>query len=96
MQSLSRTSMRRRAIVWMSIASLVVSALATPVVNADDDDDDDDRRRPEPPINIQILGLNDFHGQLEVVPATASSAGRIRRRVVGTLQPTRLYPGRWR
>lgn len=27
--------------------------------------------------SIQILGLNDFHGQLEVVPAAASSAGRI-------------------
>ena len=26
---------------------------------------------------IQILGLNDFHGQLESIPATASSSGRI-------------------
>jgi 5'-nucleotidase len=27
--------------------------------------------------DIQILGLNDFHGQLEAIPATASSSGRI-------------------
>ena len=27
--------------------------------------------------DIQILGLNDFHGQLETIPATASSSGRI-------------------
>jgi 5'-nucleotidase len=29
------------------------------------------------PVDVQILGLNDFHGQLEVVGATASSGGRI-------------------
>ena len=27
--------------------------------------------------SIQILALNDFHGQLEVVPPASSSAGRI-------------------
>jgi 5'-nucleotidase len=30
-----------------------------------------------PPVKVQILGLNDFHGQLQVVAPTASSAGRI-------------------
>ncbi len=29
------------------------------------------------PVEVQILGLNDFHGQLEPVGATASSGGRI-------------------
>jgi 5'-nucleotidase len=35
------------------------------------------------PVDVQILGLNDFHGQLEVVNPTASSSGRI-----GSLQGT--------
>ena len=34
-------------------------------------------KKAKPPVDIQILGLNDFHGQLEVVGATASSGGRI-------------------
>ncbi|MET0910922.1 MAG: metallophosphoesterase, partial [Ilumatobacteraceae bacterium] len=32
---------------------------------------------PKEPVSIQILGLNDFHGQLEVVNPIASSGGRI-------------------
>ena len=39
--------------------------------------------KPKPPVDIQILGLNDFHGQLEVVNPIASSGGRI-----GALQGT--------
>jgi 5'-nucleotidase len=38
---------------------------------------------PRNPVAIQILGLNDFHGQLEAVPATATSGARI-----GALQGT--------
>ena len=34
-------------------------------------------RKPKPPVDIQILSLNDFHGQLEVVNPLASSGGRI-------------------
>jgi 5'-nucleotidase len=33
--------------------------------------------KPKEPVSIQILGLNDFHGQLEVVNPLASSSGRI-------------------
>ena len=40
-------------------------------------------KNPKPPIDIQILGLNDFHGQLEAVPATSTSGARI-----GALQGT--------
>jgi 5'-nucleotidase len=32
---------------------------------------------PRNPVAIQILGLNDFHGQLEAVPATSTSGARI-------------------
>ena len=31
----------------------------------------------KPPIDVQILGLNDFHGMLEAVPATSTSGARI-------------------
>ena len=34
-------------------------------------------KKPKAPVDIQILGLNDYHGQLEVVPPLASSGGRI-------------------
>ena len=41
-------------------------------------------KKAKPPVDIQILGLNDFHGQLEVVGATASSGGRIGAAVGGS------------
>ena len=37
----------------------------------------DKPKPPKEPVSIQILGLNDFHGQLEVVNPIASSGGRI-------------------
>ncbi|MGI8659287.1 MAG: hypothetical protein ACR2K4_11065, partial [Candidatus Limnocylindria bacterium] len=40
-------------------------------------------KNPKPPVDIQILGLNDFHGQLEAVPPTSTSGARI-----GSLQGT--------
>ena len=42
---------------------------------------------PPKPVEIQILGLNDFHGQLEVVNPIASSGGRI-----GSLQGLAVRP----
>jgi 5'-nucleotidase len=50
----------------MAMAMLVT--MSVPTVLANDPDD---------PVEIQILGLNDFHGQLEAVPATATSGARI-------------------
>jgi 5'-nucleotidase len=41
------------------------------------------KNAPKVPVDVQILGLNDFHGQLEVVPPVVSSGGRI-----GALQGT--------
>ena len=44
--------------------------------------------KSQKPVEIQILGLNDFHGQLEAVPATSTSGARI-----GSLQgPTPVPP----
>jgi 5'-nucleotidase len=40
------------------------------------------------PVDIQILGLNDFHGQLEVVPPLLSSGGRIGPVTAGQCNPT--------
>lgn len=40
-------------------------------------------KNTKPPVDIQILGLNDFHGQLEAVAPTSTSGARI-----GSLQGT--------
>lgn len=47
-----------------------------PIASANAPDDGNASNRAKT-TEIQILGLNDFHGQLEVVPPTASSSGRI-------------------
>ena len=56
-------------ILGLALAAL---ALAAPAAWADDDDDDD--RRSKKDVNVQLLGLNDFHGALE--PPTGSG-GRV-------------------
>jgi 5'-nucleotidase len=65
---------RLRRLVATSVAALLVLATIVPTAIA--------KGPPNPPpgrapIDVQILGLNDYHGQLEVVSPTASSAGRI-------------------
>ena len=65
--------LRRASAIGMAIAMLVT--MSVPAVLA---------KKPAPaPVDVQILGLNDFHGQLEVVNPIASSGGRI-----GALQGT--------
>jgi len=66
---------RRLAAIVTSIALLLT--MTAPMALA--------AKPPKPPktVDIQILGLNDFHGQLEVVNPIASSGGRI-----GSLQGT--------
>jgi len=59
---------RRLAAILTSIALLLT--MAVPAVIAKND-------KPAKTTDIQILGLNDFHGQLEVVDPEASSGGRI-------------------
>jgi 5'-nucleotidase len=63
----------------MAIAMLVAMSVPTVVAKGP---------KPRPPIDIQILGLNDFHGQLEVVDPVSSSGGRI-----GFLTDTDPGPG---
>jgi 5'-nucleotidase len=66
------------------ILGLALAALALAVPAAWADDDDDDRRGGKhghhhgksKTVDLQLLGLNDFHGQLEPVPST-SSGGRV-------------------
>ena len=72
-----RTSTMRRmpallAVIALCLAVFAPAALAVKPTPA-----------PPAPIDVQILGLNDFHGQLEVVNPIASSGGRI-----GALQGT--------
>ena len=61
-------SRRRRGIAVLT-AIVLAATVATPAFAKGP-------KGPKP-VEIQILGLNDFHGQLEVVDPTASSAGRI-------------------
>ena len=61
----------RRTLALLAILALVMSA-AAPAVLAKKP-----TQLPTKPVDVQILGLNDFHGQLEVVGPTASSSGRI-------------------
>ncbi len=55
--------LRRAAAIGVSIAMLLT--MSVPMVAAAE------------PVDVQILGLNDFHGQLEVVDPVVSSGGRI-------------------
>jgi 5'-nucleotidase len=64
--------------VWLAILSLLLTSFSGPVGAAGG---------PSRFVDIQILGLNDFHGQLQVVPPTSSSAGRI-----GFLTPSQPAP----
>jgi 5'-nucleotidase len=50
---------------------LLAALLLPPAVAFADDDDDDGPRGPKPPAEVQLLGLNDFHGNL--LPPTGSS-----------------------
>jgi 5'-nucleotidase len=60
---------RRAGRAAAAIAALLLLAVALPPIAG--------AARSTKLVDIQILGLNDFHGQLQVVPPTASSAGRI-------------------
>ena len=61
-------SLRRVLAIWMAIAVLLTMSVPTTLAAGP---------KPKKPVEIQILGLNDFHGQLEVVNPLASSGGRI-------------------
>ncbi|MDQ4035670.1 MAG: bifunctional metallophosphatase/5'-nucleotidase [Chloroflexota bacterium] len=66
---MTRFSRLRRVIALMSALALLLT-MSAPTALAKDPS-------PKPPVEVQILGLNDFHGQLEVVNPIASSSGRI-------------------
>ena len=70
---MTRPSVRRRLFA-VGVSLLILLTLAVPAAIA---------KKPSRTTDIQILGLNDFHGQLEVVNPVASSGGRI-----GALQGT--------
>ena len=63
-----------RRLVAIGVSLSLLLTMAVPSVVA---------KKPASTADIQILGLNDFHGQLEVVNPIASSGGRI-----GSLQGT--------
>ena len=65
---------RSRRLIATSIAALLVLATVVPTAIAKDPNPN---KKPKDPVSVQILGLNDYHGQLEAVSPVASSAGRI-------------------
>ena len=66
-----KTSRARSAARILGLA-LAALAIAAPAAWADDDDDDD--RRSKKDVNVQLLGINDFHGALE---PPIGSGGRV-------------------
>ncbi len=64
--------LRAASILFLGLAIGIGAPIAS--ANAPDDGNAANRAKTT---TIQILGLNDFHGQLEVVSPTASSSGRI-------------------
>ena len=70
---MTRTPSLRRLIVPFVVGALALSTIVpTAIAN-----DPSPNKKPKEPVSVQILGLNDYHGQLEVVAPTASSSGRI-------------------
>lgn len=59
---------RIRPVVGAALAALLILTAIVPAAIG---------KNPKPPVDIQILALNDYHGQLQVVPALSSSGGRI-------------------
>jgi 5'-nucleotidase len=76
----SRT--RLVALGAVALSSLVAIPAASASANRSD----------RPPVSIQILALNDFHGQLEVVNPAQSSGGRIGALSGGQCNPPGCYP----
>jgi 5'-nucleotidase len=68
MRLVIRSPATRRAFAVLTALTLLL-AMAAPSVAVGP--------KSNKPVDVQILGLNDFHGQLEPVQATASSGGRI-------------------
>ena len=65
---------RSRRLFATSLAALLVLATIVPTAIARDPNPN---KKPKDPVAVQILGLNDFHGQLEPLVATATGGGRI-------------------
>ena len=70
---MTRATRFRRLIVATLAAALAVSTVV-PSVTAKDPNPN---KKPKDPVSVQVLGLNDYHGQLEPLVATATSGGRI-------------------
>ena len=65
---------RLRRLFATSIAVFLILATVVPTAIAKDPNPN---KKPKDPVSVQILGLNDYHGQLEEVSPLVSSAGRI-------------------
>ncbi len=59
-------TLRRMAALGTAMALLVTMAVPAAIA-----------KNPKAPVDVQILGLNDFHGQLEAVDPTVTSGARI-------------------
>ena len=80
--------LRSRTRVFALSAVALASLTAIPATTADAHG----RHRRPKEVSVQILSLNDFHGQLEVVNPTASSGGRIGALAAGACTPPGCYP----
>ena len=65
---------RMRRLFATSIAAFLILATVVPTAIARDPNPN---KKPKDPVSVQILGLNDYHGQLQPIDPLASSGGRI-------------------
>ena len=70
---MTRTPSLRRLIVPFVVGALALSTIVPTAIAKDPNPN----QKPKDPVSVQILGLNDYHGQLEAVSPVSSSAGRI-------------------
>jgi 5'-nucleotidase len=75
--------MRMRRLLLLSLVALLAFP-AVALADGRDDDDDDDRGHhhhhkwhKKKDVKVQLLGLNDFHGQLEALDPAVTSSGRV-------------------
>ncbi len=70
---MTRTPSLRRLIVPFVVGALALSTIVPTAIARDPNPN----KKPKDPVSVQILGLNDYHGQLEPLVATATGGGRI-------------------
>jgi 5'-nucleotidase len=82
----------KKLIALLAALALLLVAAGGAGARHDDDDDDDGGRGKSRTVDVQVLGLNDFHGQLEFLNPLLTSSGRIGALVGGACAPPACFP----